>query len=339
MKRAAMTVITMLSLAGMLQAQVGIGEAKEPIPQDPPKEAESAPGITLELYDIQDLTYGIQDFPGIDPNLSLEHSSHDPGPGPAATFQDHVVPILKSMLPGTSGVEFENGRLIVRGTSADHGIVRTLLSAARKSRFTMFEIEAVLLESEVDLSGGKAGKHGAVISLQSEERELLLEGARKVETAKVMQSPKLTVLNGQLSNIRVCQQMAYVQRYDYLLNRAAQFIADPIVGVATFGFLMEIRPVLLDEGTEEAMLQGIRIEISEPAGGAPDKRKIETSAGIVEDLGVRSSTYRFDHRIRKGETLLVGPLSGPWKREGPKQWILLSTRMIQPTEEGKPEGK
>ena len=84
----------------------------------------------LELYDVGDLTYSLGGFPGVDISLATK-----PPPIWEADLMmtgDDLATRLRPLVPGDEAtVQFQNGMLIVRGTSLQHLTIRTALFAHR----------------------------------------------------------------------------------------------------------------------------------------------------------------------------------------------------------------
>lgn len=94
--------------------------------------------VRLELYDVQDLTYSMNDFPGVEISLSPAIGESD-----LMTGEDLAHQIL-ALVPGSwhegagRSVQFQNGLLIVRATRAQHAAVRALL-AVHRARLSVLE--------------------------------------------------------------------------------------------------------------------------------------------------------------------------------------------------------
>jgi len=86
----------------------------------------------LELYDVQDLVYNFTGFPSVDISLATSDPV-DP------IFEVNLIMIgsdlasrFQPLVPGSDvPVQFQNGLLIVRGTTAQHLAVRAALAAHR----------------------------------------------------------------------------------------------------------------------------------------------------------------------------------------------------------------
>lgn len=92
--------------------------------------------VRLELYDVQDLAYCLPDFPSVDISLADVPATLTPLE-PDIFLGDDLVAVVRSLIPGFwdeaehTGVQFQNGLLIVRGTRAQHAAVRTILAGLR----------------------------------------------------------------------------------------------------------------------------------------------------------------------------------------------------------------
>ncbi len=114
--------------------------------------------VKLELYDVQDLTYGIQDFPGVDISLSQDtigtQIAVDEGKKSVFTGED-----LANLIQNTihkdqweeangQSIQFQNGLLIVRNSIEVHKSIRRFLSDLRASTGMLVSCEARFLVVE-----------------------------------------------------------------------------------------------------------------------------------------------------------------------------------------------
>ena len=81
---------------------------------------------TLELHDVQDITYGMSDMPGID--ISLAGAPPDVLVIDYWTLEDLAAEVRAGV---PCSVQAQNGLLIVRATRLQHAAVRLRLAAAR----------------------------------------------------------------------------------------------------------------------------------------------------------------------------------------------------------------
>ncbi len=81
--------------------------------------------VTLDLYDVQDITYSINDWPSVDISLT--------GTGPDLFQVNYLLgsELADSVRPLVRDVEFQNGLLIVRARPLGHAAVRTCIAAHR----------------------------------------------------------------------------------------------------------------------------------------------------------------------------------------------------------------
>ena len=116
--------------------------------------------VKLELYDVQDLTYGIQDFPGVDISLSQETIGTQVAfeEGKKAVFTgDDLANLIKNTIhkehwedaEGKS-CQFQNGLLIVRNSVDVHKAVRKFLSDLRATTGMLVSCETRFLMVEDD---------------------------------------------------------------------------------------------------------------------------------------------------------------------------------------------
>ncbi len=116
--------------------------------------------VKLELYDVQDLTYGIQDFPGVDISLTPDQIgttvTTDEGAKQQFTGED-LANLIKNTIKKDQweeadgkSVQFQNGLLIVRNSVEIHKSIRKFLSDLRASTGMLVSIESRFLTVEDD---------------------------------------------------------------------------------------------------------------------------------------------------------------------------------------------
>jgi tetratricopeptide (TPR) repeat protein len=114
--------------------------------------------VKLELYDVQDLTYGIQDFPGVDITLSQDSIGTavavDEGKRVQFTGED-LANLIKNTIhkeqweeADGKSVQFQNGLLIVRNSIDIHKSIRKFLSDLRASTGMLVNCETRFLVVE-----------------------------------------------------------------------------------------------------------------------------------------------------------------------------------------------
>ena len=114
--------------------------------------------VKLELYDVQDLTYGMRDFPGVDISLSTdsigtsvmsgeETQQQFTGEDLASLIQNTIQPNQWDDVEGAS-IQYQNGLLILRNNIDVHRAVRQFLSDLRASTSMMVSVETRFLSVE-----------------------------------------------------------------------------------------------------------------------------------------------------------------------------------------------
>lgn len=116
--------------------------------------------VKLELYDVQDLTYGMKDFPGVDISLAQDAIGTTVSSGDEEsknfTGEDLANLIKSSVHKGEweeadgKSVTFQNGLLIVRNSVEMHRNVRRFLSDLRASTSMLVSVETRFLSVEDD---------------------------------------------------------------------------------------------------------------------------------------------------------------------------------------------
>ena len=114
--------------------------------------------VVLELYDVQDLTYGMQDFPGVDINLAQDAIGTVISAG-EETIQQFTGEDLASLIMNTiyreeweeadgKSIQFQNGLLIVRNAIPVHRSITKFLSDLRASTSMLVSVETRFLSVE-----------------------------------------------------------------------------------------------------------------------------------------------------------------------------------------------
>jgi type II secretory pathway component GspD/PulD (secretin) len=116
--------------------------------------------VRLELYDVQDLTYGLQDFPGVDISLAQDAIGTTATAEEGAKQQftgDDLANLIKNTIEKDNweeadgkSITFNNGLLIVRNTVSVHKSIQKFLSDLRASTGILVAVEARFLTVEED---------------------------------------------------------------------------------------------------------------------------------------------------------------------------------------------
>jgi type II secretory pathway component GspD/PulD (secretin)/tetratricopeptide (TPR) repeat protein len=116
--------------------------------------------VKLELYDVQDLTYGMKDFPGVDISLAQDAIGTAVSAGDEEsknfTGEDLANLIKNSVHKGEweeadgKSIQFQNGLLIVRNSVEMHRNVRKFLSDLRASTSMLVAVQCKFLSVEDD---------------------------------------------------------------------------------------------------------------------------------------------------------------------------------------------
>ncbi len=111
--------------------------------------------VRLELYDVQDLTYGLQDFPGVDISLAQDSIGTTATTEEGAKQQftgDDLANLIKNTIEKDNweeadgkSIAFNNGLLIVRNTVPIHKKIQKFLSDLRASTGILVSVEARFL--------------------------------------------------------------------------------------------------------------------------------------------------------------------------------------------------
>ena len=116
--------------------------------------------VKLELYDVQDLTYGMADFPGVDISLAQDAIGTAVAAGEEAKQQftgEDLANLIKNTIhkdqweeADGKSIQFQNGLLIVRNSIEMHRSIRKFLSDLRASTSMLVSVETRFLEVQHD---------------------------------------------------------------------------------------------------------------------------------------------------------------------------------------------
>ncbi|RPH44936.1 MAG: hypothetical protein EHM91_07925, partial [Planctomycetota bacterium] len=116
--------------------------------------------VKLELYDVQDLTYGMADFPGVDISLAQDAIGTAVAAGEEAKQQftgEDLANLIKNTIhkdqweeADGKSIQFQNGLLIVRNSIEMHRSIRKFLSDLRASTSMLVSVETRFLAVEHD---------------------------------------------------------------------------------------------------------------------------------------------------------------------------------------------
>ncbi len=114
--------------------------------------------VKLDLYDVQDLTYGMADFPGVDISLAQDSIGTAVAAGEEAKQQftgEDLANLIKNTIhkdqweeADGKSIQFQNGLLIVRNSIEMHKQIRKFLSDLRASTSMLVSVETRFLQVE-----------------------------------------------------------------------------------------------------------------------------------------------------------------------------------------------
>jgi Flp pilus assembly secretin CpaC/tetratricopeptide (TPR) repeat protein len=114
--------------------------------------------VKLDLYDVQDLTYGMADFPGVDISLAQDSIGTAVAAGEEAKQQftgEDLANLIKNTIhkdqweeADGKSIQFQNGLLIVRNSIEMHKQIRKFLSDLRASTSMLVAVETRFLTVE-----------------------------------------------------------------------------------------------------------------------------------------------------------------------------------------------
>ncbi len=293
-------------------------------------------GPCIELYDVSDLVAAAQDFP------------------PAGEDAKEGIDIVEALKAGVPDVKWGEeaeirsnaGLLEVRAPREAQERVRVVLESLRANRATMIQVEAKLVEIDLEdrasvlkhagVSVSKEGVDGAHCraALTPLQAQILL--ARVGHESKgnwLLSAPRLTVFHAQRASITIASQTAYIQDYethvevrrDAVLQSAVApcSVTDPVIGVFTDGLVLDLRAIRSADGrmrlagmAKTSSLLGLEsLPIPLPDGNTAT---IEMPHAAMEEL-----TFNVD--LADGETLL---LLGGVRRDGRAAMWLVTPTML-----------
>lgn len=116
--------------------------------------------VKLDLYDVQDLTYGMADFPGVDISLAQDSIGTAVAAGEEAKQQftgEDLANLIKNTIhkdqweeADGKSIQFQNGLLIVRNSIDMHKQIRKFLSDLRASTSMLVSVETRFLSVQSD---------------------------------------------------------------------------------------------------------------------------------------------------------------------------------------------
>ncbi len=135
------------------------------------------------------------------------------------------------------------------------------------------------------------------------------QGAIDRLSEEMLGHQQLTLANGQRGTVLIANQIAYVERFDIKANRSAS-IADPIVGIAQEGLLLDIigsvegETVKLDLELHQSKLRRPVSEVDVELPGA-------LSRATIQQPVTASQTIQIEPTLRADQVLLIAmPIVG-----------------------------
>ena len=255
----------------------------------------------LRLYDVSPLTRGLQNFPG--PYVELvDPSGAGGGPLTGATFTldgpvarmdvDDVVDMVRTKIAPES---WGNKRNSVRGTSYGSLVIRQKPDVLREiDRFlnSILSTRAQMITTQTFLIGFKKGARAKwedqIPALRpggyfadAEKFATLLEEAAKNKEVRLIEMGEVTSFPQQRVHVSRLQQEAYVADYEPQVSTAAAQ-HDPIIGVASSGFVLDARPHFIhgaDRVSVELRLRRTRHAFREVAGATAGAGALQLPEG------------------------------------------------------------
>ncbi|MCC6738569.1 MAG: hypothetical protein IT452_05955 [Planctomycetia bacterium] len=256
----------------------------------------------LHVYSVGALTVRIENFPG--PALGFDASGNGSDwsggeeEGVAIAGEDLKLLISQTIAPGTwdtppNSIEYMDGQLIVRHAPEAHVQIRAFLDALRSQicRTVVVETEVLLLAPGVlDAPAGSV--------LTDAQLKAVDEAASDAARGRRIASLRACGLNGQRFHAKAVGQETFLREFDVeIAERSA--IADPVMGLRSAGYLMDVRPTLSEDGRMAFL--AVRFAAAEP-------RALRTFEPGGKTLGTIEQP---DDAVARTRTNLVVPV-GRW---------------------------
>ncbi len=233
--------------------------------------------------------------------------------------------MFSAALSPESKTELNGDLLEVHATAVEHETVSRVLRSLRNRPDEMVSVVIRFIETSEDLSPGKAGINASRLS--SKEVDERLKGVLAGKGGRSATAPRLTVFNAQRSHVMFASEMAYVSEYEVTFDKNGKGAPTPLIGMAKTGRFVSLRPLIVSSEKGEVLLEDLRIVLADRPAAV---KKDETPLGVVEDPQVRSLKLQLSPRLSNGESLVVGPLTKPWCKEGdPKVWLLITCEIVK----------
>jgi type II secretory pathway component GspD/PulD (secretin) len=230
--------------------------------------------VKLELYDVQDLTYGMMDFPGVDISLSQDAIGTSVAQGDEVRSQftgEDLADLIKKTIhkdqweeADGKSVAFSNGLLIVRNAIEVHKAVRKFLSDLRASTGMLVSVECRFLAVEdnflrqvgMDFRDVDGARVNGITNLADINPPFLLTSGLAPQFVEPTsgglgpgaQTPGITSQWGQDIQRRMGARVQHIMTNDFLVNRFYNSSLRPLGG-GTLQF------TLLDDVSLEAVMR------------------------------------------------------------------------------------
>lgn len=171
----------------------------------------------------------------------------------------------------------------------------------------LVNIEVRLLGTTQDSSFFEDGEFlpsgsASVKLLDDAEVDIILRAVEKSQGVRQITAPRITVYDRQRAEVSMLEQISYVEDYDIEVAGDA-FLGDPIVGVASEGLVLDVRPILSEDRKHVSLeLGAMHAEIRKPI-----PEHVVDCRGVVAGQKVRIQVPQTDLRhLRVSSTLPSG---------------------------------
>ncbi len=193
--------------------------------------------------------------------------------------------------------------LVVHQTPAVHEQVVQLLESLRWPRCQIaFEVRLLAISDECYAALGRPGAAGATIILSDDEALTLLTKAQADRHTTLLQSPRVTTLEGQNAVVQVKQEHAFVTGVDRVEVQGIPCFV-PTQESLSSGLVLALRGTVLPNSGDIAVR--VKVDVSHVQGSAP-LFPVATFITPVFDDGARGKPIPFTQHVQQPTQMTCG---------------------------------
>jgi hypothetical protein len=217
-----------------------------------PLAAQQDDPMETHLYNVEFLTYGVQDFPGVDFSLSQDAigtamSASEVSSGRLSP--DDLARLIKTNVVEDSwehvqaAVSYQRGVLTVTNRRSVHEKIVQYLNYWRSffGKIVVLDAAVVSVDPQLLARIRSAGNPERPCVLPPEHLRQLLDAAREGKNAELVKTMRVTAHPGQRVNLGERNSREFLRDYDVQIATAAVAL-DPIVDVVSTGINLDVRP-------------------------------------------------------------------------------------------------